>query len=399
MSAIIASPAPDPSRRWVDRKYFLWLLSAAVPVIVCLSLATFTWLSRRWGIHGWTELALWLLPFLIYVVVPMGDMVFGDDRSNPPEEAMAALEASFYYRALLFAYTPVQYVVTIWCAWIVTSQALDVFGYAGAVLAAGGVNGLGINTAHELGHKAEAIDRWVSRLTLAPSAYGHFYVEHNRGHHLHVATPEDPASARMGESLWEFLPRTVWGSLVSAWRLERRRLNNHGCRAWSVRNQILQSWSMTILLSGSVTTALGWPALLFLIVQALYAISLLETVNYLEHYGLARRRLPNGRYEPCRPVHSWNSSHVVSNLLLYHLQRHSDHHAHPRRRYQTLRHFDESPQLPAGYATMIVLAYVPPLWRRVMDRRVAAHYGGDLDRAAIKPGRRSVVEAGLDRGA
>ena len=174
-------------------------------------------------------------------------------------------------------------------------------------------------------------------------------------------------------------------------------LANHGHRIWNWRNQNLQSWAMTVVLFAAITAAFGPAALPFLILQAIYAISLLETVNYLEHYGLARQKMANGRYEPCRPVHSWNSNHIISNVFLYHLQRHSDHHAHPRRRYQTLRHFDESPQLPGGYATMILLAYAPPLWRRVMDPRVAAHYSGNLDLAAIQPGRRAAVEAGLRR--
>lgn len=141
-----------------------------------------------------------------------------------------------------------------------------------------------------------------------------------------------------------------------------------------------------------VLLALFGPALIpFVLIQAVYGISLLETVNYLEHYGLLRRKTATGRYERCTPEHSWNSDHLVTNLFLYHLQRHSDHHANPTRRYQTLRSLDGAPNLPSGYASMITLAYLPPLWRRVMDKRVLAHYGGDITRANLHPRRREQI--------
>jgi alkane 1-monooxygenase len=203
-----------------------------------------------------------------------------------------------------------------------------------------------------------------------------------------VATFDDPASSRLGESFWAFLPRTVIGSLQSAWHLERGRLAGRGLGAWHWRNECLQAWSMTVALFAALTAAFGPWALLFLCLQAVYGFSLLEVVNYLEHYGLKRGAGADGKPVRCQPEHSWNSNHVVSNLFLYHLQRHSDHHAHPARRYQALRHFGEAPQLPNGYAGMVLLAYVPFLWFRVMDRRVLAHYGGDVSRANVQPGSR-----------
>jgi alkane 1-monooxygenase len=202
---------------------------------------------------------------------------------------------------------------------------------------------------------------------------------------VRVATPEDPASARLGESFWAFLPRTVSGSLTSAWKLERERLQRDGTSTWSLHNNILNAWAMTVVLFGALTAIFGVTVLPFLLLQMVLGFPLLEVVNYLEHYGLLRQRRPDGRYERTRAEHSWNSNNVASNVLLYHLQRHSDHHANPTRRYQALRHFDEAPQLPTGYAGMILLALVPPLWRRVMDPRLIAHYGGDLSRANIHP--------------
>ena len=200
-----------------------------------------------------------------------------------------------------------------------------------------------------------------------------FYVEHNRGHHVRVATPEDPASARYGESFWGFLPRSVIGAVKSGWRIEQQRLARQGHGVWNWRNHNLQAWSITVLLFGGLTAWAGWWMLGFLLFQGVYGFSLLEVVNYLEHYGLCRKKLDNGRYERCQPHHSWNSNHIVTNVFLYHLQRHSDHHANPTRSYQSLRHFDGLPELPSGYAGMILLAYCPPLWFKVMNPRVVAH--------------------------
>jgi alkane 1-monooxygenase len=208
-----------------------------------------------------------------------------------------------------------------------------------------------------------------------------------------VATPEDPASSRLGETFWRFLPRTVAGSVRNSWRLERTRLRRMGKRTLSPRNDVLNAWAMTVVLWGVLLALFGpaiWP---YLLIQAVFGFCLLEAVNYLEHYGLKREQLANGRWERVSPRHSWNNNNVTTNLFLYHLQRHSDHHANPTRRYQALRHFEESPQLPSGYATMIVLCYFPPLWRRVMDRRVLAHFGGDVTLANIQPSKRDKVLA------
>jgi alkane 1-monooxygenase len=256
------------------------------------------------------------------------------------------------------------------------------------VLSVVSMNGVGIATAHELGHKKETLDRWLAKIALAPSLYGHFYVEHNRGHHRRVATPEDPASSRMGESFWAFLPRTVLGSLRSAWALERERLSKSGKSVWSTGNDNLQAWALSVVLYGALAILLGWPVLGFMVLQGVYGASMLEVVNYVEHYGLLRSKDASSRYVRCEPEHSWNSNHIVGNIVLYHLQRHSDHHAHPARRYQALRHFDAAPQLPAGYATMITAAYFPALWFALMDHRVVAHYAGDLGKINLQPSER-----------
>ncbi|HEX5685585.1 MAG TPA: alkane 1-monooxygenase [Ideonella sp.] len=387
----LPTPSPAGAQRWRDPHRYLWLLSPFFALGAAWNLVNF-WRS---GAEFW----LWLLPAVMYIVIPLVDALLGPDGRNPPDGSTAALEADNYYRAIVVAFIPFQFAATILGCALAASVPLSATGWLGLVLTVGGINGVAINTAHELGHKRPRWERWLSRITLAPVAYGHFYVEHNRGHHLRVATPEDPASARMGESFWAFLPRTMLGSVRSAWHIESTSLAARGLPAWHWRNEVLQAWGMTTVLFGALAWAFGPKVLVFLAVQAFYGASLLEVVNYIEHYGLLRAKRADGRREPCDVTHSWNTSHVLSNLFLYQLQRHSDHHAHPGRRYQALRHFAESPQLPSGYPAMLLLAYVPPLWFRVMDRRVLAHYGGDVGRANLHPPRREALQARYPRPA
>jgi alkane 1-monooxygenase len=370
--AIEVSPAT-----WTDPKRYAWLLGLVVPLLPFLA----------WGSFELTGIgAFWFFgPILVFVVFPLLDAIVGLDAENPPDSVVKWLEQDRYYRWCTYAFIPFQYAGLVLACWLWAEGGLSTVESIGLALTMGMVSGIAINTAHELGHKRASLEKWLSKVALAQSGYGHFFIEHNRGHHVRVATPEDPASARLGESFWAFLPRTVSGSLSSAWGLERTRLDRVGHRVLSIHNDILQAWAMTVVLFAALTAVFGLVVLPYLLVQAVVGFSLLEVVNYLEHYGLRRQKREDGRYERCLPEHSWNSNNVASNVLLYHLQRHSDHHANPTRRYQALRHVDEAPQLPTGYAGMIVLAWFPPLWRRVMDRRLLDHYEGDLSRANVQP--------------
>src|SRR5579875_1936625 len=371
---------------WRDGKRYLWLLGTVVPVFF----------FAGWGLVNLTGSAVfwWIGPMVIYVMIPLLDVVIGDDPSNAPEDVVAWLEQDRYYRWVTYLFLPLQFATLFAAFWVMTRHGgLPVADRVGVAVTVGMLNGVAINTAHELGHKKEHLERWFARIALAPCGYGHFFIEHNRGHHVRVATPDDPASSRLGESFWRFWPRTVAGSVANGWRLERTRLRRTGRRTWSPRNDVLNAWAMTAALWAVLVALFGPGILPYLLLQAVLAFSLLEAVNYLEHYGLRRATLPNGRFERVTPRHSWNNNHLTTNLFLFHLQRHSDHHANPTRRYQALRHFGESPQLPAGYAAMILLAYFPPLWRRVMDPRVVAHYGGDVTRANIHPRARERVLA------
>ncbi|MCX5070432.1 alkane 1-monooxygenase [Micromonospora lupini] len=373
-----ADPAVEPAA-WRDPRKPLWPLALLVPALPFVGFALW-----RAGGGAW---AWWLTPAVVFGLIPVVDLLLGDDRQNPPEEAVPRLAADGYYRWLTYLYLPAQYAALVLCGAVWARDSLSAAGAAGLVATVGVVDGIAMNTAHELGHKRERMERWLSKVALAPAAYGHFYVEHNRGHHVRVATPEDPASSRLGESFWAFWPRTVLGGLRSAWRLETSRFRIRGRSPWTHRNDLLNALAMTLALYAALTVLFGPVVLPFLVLQAVVGFSLLEVVNYLEHYGLARQRTAAGRYEKVDARHSWNSDRTVTNVFLFQLQRHSDHHANPLRRYQTLRSFDTSPQLPAGYATMVVVALVPPLWRRVMDHRVLAHYAGDAGRANTRPRR------------
>jgi alkane 1-monooxygenase len=388
-TASSANPAPAPEPvTWRDGKRYLWLLGLILPAFPFIAWGLVA--ATGWGGFWWASLPL------VFGLVPLADFLIGKDSNNPPDSVLRWLESDRYYRWCTYLYLPLQYAGLVLACRLWSDDSggrLSPADKAGLAVTIGLVAAFGINTGHELGHKKERLERWLARVALAQTCYGHFYIEHNRGHHVRVATPEDPASSRLGQSLWEFLPRSVLGSLRSGWQLERRRLARSGKGPWTYHNDVLSAWAMSLLLFAVLTAAFGIGVLPFLVVQAGIGFCLLEVVNYLEHYGLLRLRTDAGRYERCTPRHSWNSDDIASNVLLYHLQRHSDHHANPTRRYQALRHFDESPQLPSGYATMVLLALVPPLWRLVMDRRVLAHYRGDVTRANIHPRTRAKVLA------
>jgi alkane 1-monooxygenase len=368
--------------RFEDRKRYLWLITPAYAGLPALSVALFSSTGR--------ELALGLTLLVFYVAAPFLDLYLGEDRSNPPESIVPELERDRYYRVLTYLAVPLHFASLCAAAWTVAQPGLSWPGLLAITFSAGLIGGLGIVTGHELGHKQTALEAWLAKAVLAVPAYGHFRVEHNRGHHLAVSTPEDSASARMGESIYRFALREVPGGLRRGWEMEAERLAKRGKRVLSWRNEILQSWSLTFVVQGGLILAFGWIMVPFLVMHNVLAWWQLTTANYIEHYGLLRARNTLGRYEPCRPWHSWNSNHTLGNLMLFQLERHSDHHAHPSRRYQSLRHFDDLPTLPMSYGGMYVAALIPWLWFRMMDPRLLAlkHVQGRLDRVNVDPARR-----------
>jgi alkane 1-monooxygenase len=361
-------------KHYVDRKRWSWLLSVLFPLLPVAAIGLQIATGSDW--------ALMMPLVVVYVLVPLFDAVLGEDQTNPPETAVPALEADGYYRVLTWLAVPLHYVtLLISVAWAVQGT-LSWPAWLMLAWSAGLVGGLAVNTGHELGHKRTLIEQVLARFALAIPAYGHFGVEHNFGHHRSVATPQDSASARFGESIYRFALREIPGGLKRALKIETQRQARRGRGFWTQHNEILQSWLITFLVQGALIVWLGPEALAFLLLHNAVAWWQLTSANYVEHYGLLRGPGNHGGFERCQPHHSWNSNHVVSNLLLFHLERHSDHHAHPQRRYQSLRDFSDLPRLPGGYFGMFLLAYAPPAWFKVMNPRLLAlpHIRGDMER-------------------
>lgn len=368
-----------------DHKRYAWLLSLLIPTTVLIGPALMLNSGEAW--------MLWLPVVFFYTIVPLLDRILGEDQSNPPESAVPALDADLYYRWVTYLLAPVLWAAFIFSAWFVSRFDLPLHAMFAMVLISGSVGGFCINLGHELGHKNTQLEKWLAKIVLAPSGYGHFFIEHNRGHHRDAATPADPASSRMGESIYRFVLREMPGAWFRAWELEKSRLQKAGLPFFSLHNEIIQPALLTLALWSGLVAWLGWNVLPFLIVASFWANFQLTSANYIEHYGLLRRQRAPGKYEACQPHHSWNSNHIFSNWILFHLQRHSDHHAHPLRRYQSLRHFDNLPTLPSGYFAMFLVAYIPPLWRAVMDPRLLASVGRDTANINIDPQSRATLIA------
>lgn len=342
----------------------VFVVPALMPAAAWLGLAT-----------GRPDLMAWFPLFFLFVMLPAADHALGHDPANVPPEREREVALRPWFKALTLACLPVQLALLAWSAHWFASAGFGPAGLAGWLLSQGVVGGiLAINTAHELIHKDGRLEPAVGGLLLASVGYHGFKIEHVRGHHVHVSTPEDASSARFGQSLWHFLPRALWRNTLNAWRLEAVRLRGLGLPALHWRNEMIGWTAAWLVMAGAMAAWLGPVGLFFFLLQGLFAAGSLEIINYIEHYGLERRRGADGRYERTTHLHSWNSDYALSNLLLFQLQRHSDHHAFPKRRYAILRHHADSPQLPGGYAAMFVLALVPPLWRRVVDPRVRAFH-------------------------
>ncbi|MCH9693045.1 MAG: alkane 1-monooxygenase [Gammaproteobacteria bacterium] len=364
---------------YVDKKRWLWFLSVIYPLQPFVAV----WLHVSTGHEAWI-----LLPLLSnYLLAPAIDWLIGEDSNNPPEEVVMQLDRDPYYRRLTYAVVPLHFITLIFAAWYASTQPISWWAFIALAMFAGLTAGLAINTGHEMGHKNSKLEKLLAKIVLTVPAYGHFSIEHNRGHHKYVSTLQDPASSRMGESIYRFAAREIPGAFRGAWAIETERLESRGKSAWHPNNQILQSYAITLLVSLGMLLVFGWKVIPFLLIHNAFAYWQLTSANYIEHYGLLRKKNADGKLEKCLPHHSWNSNHIFSNLVLFHLERHSDHHAHPLRRFQSLRHFDDLPQLPNGYFGMYVLAYIPWLWFRAMDKRLMAlpHVDGNLDNVNIEP--------------
>ncbi len=327
----------------------------------------------------------WALPLYAYLLVPLLELALKPDPVNlSPAEAQAASHARVY-DWMLYMVVPVQWVLLSVFVLAIHTGGLAVWEYAGMVFTMGIACGvLGINVAHELGHRTGRAEQWLARALLLSAQYLHFAIEHNRGHHVRVGTAEDPATARFGESLYAFWLRSIVMGYRSAWRLEFQRMDRLGLPRWHPANEMIR---FAVAQGGflALLVALFGPGVMMAtLAAALIGILLLETVNYVEHYGLVRPQAGN-RPARIKPIHSWNSDHVLGRALLFELSRHSDHHYLASRPYQLLRSYRDAPQLPTGYSGMMLLALVPPAWFALMNPRVralGARFPDDLATAA-----------------
>jgi len=367
------------------KRHMYWLIIIS-PLVSLLSIGLYFALGKNPIVT--------LIPMLFfYAFTPLMDAIMGEDPHNPPEEVVNAMMADNYYRFTVHSMIYVAIAVFLAFVVFVGTQDLPWWAILALIIGVGSNSGGVMVMTHELGHKSNKLDRLSAKIGNMIMGYGHFNIEHNKGHHTHVATPEDPASSRMGENFYAFMVRELSGTFKRGISYEKQRLEKQGRSFWSVHNDVLQVYAVTLGFAGLFVALFGWPILIFLIPHHFLAWLALTQANYIEHYGLKREKQANGRYERCQPKHSWNTNHTYSNLLSFHLQRHSDHHAYPLRPYQVLRDYEDVPTLPTGYGGCFAMAFFPPIWFAVMDKKVLEWADGDLSKININPASRTRIEA------
>lgn len=341
---------------WRDLKY---LLAYIIPFAAAQALYS----RGLWSFNGIT---------VAFVMVPLIEIFMKGSTQNLTESEEETQQSKVLFDILLYLNVPMLLGLLIWYFYTITYIPIQLYERIGLTLTLGiYVGGVGINVAHELGHRSDWLPQQLARLLLLPNLYLHFLIEHNHGHHVHIATPEDPASSRYGETLYAFYVRSVINSYRSAWQIETKRLKRAKISFWSWQNQMLGYQIAQVAWVVGLGLIFGWQIIPYVLIVAVLGFLMLETVNYIEHYGLQRRQLASGRYEPVQPWHSWNCNHDLGRILLYELTRHSDHHYKANRKYQVLRHFDKAPQLPWGYPSAMLISLVPPLWFKLMNPKVA----------------------------
>lgn len=338
-----------------DLKY---LAAYIIPLLFTLSLQ-------------WSGVGSFAVVLFAFVLVPVLEQWMGARSGNLSAQEKESKLSNVWFDYLLYFNVVIVYAAILLYANIIVSASYDGFSLVGWTLSLGVLIGAnGINVAHELGHRPGRFEKFMAHALLTPALYLHFYIEHNRGHHRNVGTPLDPATARKNESLYAFWVRSISQGYVHAWHLEGERLERSKTTGALQLNRMMVYTVLEILYLAIMGFWFGWTVLLGLISAALVGILLLESINYVEHYGLFRKIQANGRFERVRSTHSWNSDHILGRIILYELTRHSDHHYMASKKYQVLDHHEESPQLPHGYPTSILMALCPPLWFKVIHAQM-----------------------------
>lgn len=338
-----------------DLKY---LMAYIVPVSGIVSILSSSW---------WTFTTV----FLVFGLIPLLELIILKSTSNEVQLNEEDRGYSRYFDLLLYVNIPLVYGALVLVLYRISQGVNTTLELTGIVLAASIVLATsGINVAHELGHKPGWVEQLSAKMLLLPCLYTHFTIEHNYGHHVNIATPLDPATSRKGEWLYAFWLRSSIGGYIGSWKIETNRLKRTGKKFFSLDNEMLKNTVIQLAYPAVIFAVFGLTTMLYALLIGMISFLFLETINYIEHYGLLRNKTKSGRYERVQPIHSWNSNHEVGRILLYELTRHSDHHFKANRKYQLLRHFDESPQLPLGYPGSILLSFVPPLWFALMNPRL-----------------------------
>jgi alkane 1-monooxygenase len=336
-------------------------LKFAAPLSIYV-LAWFAFHEKGWVIA-------WPILFA-FAFVPIVEILFPAAEKNMSDAEEQIAKEDRLYDLWLYLIVPLQYYALYLFFTSIQDPTLTSIELIGRILVMGLLCGtFGINVGHELGHRRNLYERNLAKALLLTSLYMHFYIEHNKGHHKNVSTKEDPSSARRGEIVYLFYFRSVIMGILSAWHIAADEQKKKGKPVLHFSNQMLQFQLLQLLFVSAIFMFFGWMVLLSFFVAATIGFLLLETINYIEHYGLERRKTEKG-YERTMPEHSWNSSHVLGRLILFELSRHSDHHYLASRKYQILRHHDHAPQMPTGYPGMVILSLFPPLWFAIMNRRI-----------------------------
>ena len=344
------------------------MLNAVKFTVAPLSLAFFAYLSfTQRGVLTYSAF------LYAYAMIPLIEFFLKNDERNLSEFEESLAKKNIAYDLVLYVSVALHLVLLSLFLFSLEDRALQMYEVVGRVISMGLVTTFAINLAHELGHRQTWAEQFLSKLMLLTTLMMHFFIEHNRGHHKNVATFEDPSTARKGETVYAFWFRAILNEYLSAWRLERKRLEVIKQSNFSLQNEMIQFQIIQVLFVGLIYYLFGGLILLAFLFNAAIAYVSFETVQYLEHYGLQRKKNEKGRHERVKAHHSWNSNHVFGRLMMFNSSRHSDHHFKAHKKYQMLNHHDDAPQLPTGYPGMMILSLIPPLWFRVMNPKLEAH--------------------------
>ncbi len=351
---------------------FKYLFVYTTPLVILFSL---------WSANIWSFFAL----FFVFALIPILELFTKGSTENLNTQEEEDVKNNFLFDLIIYLLVPIQGVILVYFLIQVSNDNLPLYTKIGLTTAYGlACGGIGINGAHELGHRNTWYEQLMSKMLLLSTLYMHFFIEHNRGHHKHVSTDQDPASSRYNEVIYSFFLRSIIGGWKSAFHLEEKKLKLQKKAVWSWHNEMLRFQITQLALISLIAFFFGLETMFFFLVGASIGILILETVNYIEHYGLRRLKVGNS-FERTKPIHSWNSNHPLGRILLLEVTRHSDHHYIASRKYQTLKHFDDSPQMPTGYPGMMILALFPPLWFRVMNKRIEQYGSMPLEPALKQP--------------